>query len=95
MLVHINVLHFIYYIHNIHFDNIKYNVEAFFICNISDMDECSLNIDGCEEVCQNTVGSYKCSCTQGELSTDGKNCTGMCAAMCTLIYRYGTRPYCF
>ena len=45
------------------------------------MDECSLGIDGCEEVCENTVGSYKCSCTQGELSTNGKNCTGMCAIM--------------
>ena len=43
----------------------------------TDIDECTMDIDGCEQICENTEGSYKCSCTKGELNTDGRNCTGM------------------
>lgn len=32
----------------------------------------------CAQTCENTPGSYKCSCTSGfRLSSDGKNCEGV------------------
>lgn len=33
--------------------------------NISDIDECQKSNHGCEHLCQNTRGSYKCSCKHG------------------------------
>lgn len=31
----------------------------------------------CAQTCENTVGSYRCSCTTGfSLTSDGKNCEG-------------------
>ncbi|XP_055850904.1 dorsal-ventral patterning protein tolloid [Episyrphus balteatus] len=41
-----------------------------------DKDECSENNAGCQHHCQNTLGSYKCSCRNGyTLNDDGHNCT--------------------
>ena len=45
--------------------------------SITDVDECTHDIDGCEHNCNNTVGSFICSCNTGhDLTLDGKNCTG-------------------
>ena len=42
-----------------------------------DTDECTHDTDGCEHNCNNTVGSFFCSCNTGyALTLDGKNCTG-------------------
>ena len=42
-----------------------------------DVDECSLNTDRCSHNCQDTHGSYVCSCPAGYmLGTDGRTCTG-------------------
>lgn len=42
--------------------------------NCIDIDECALGNTGCE-YCQNTVGSYECTCLDGyELSDDQKTC---------------------
>lgn len=42
--------------------------------NCNDIDECALGNTGCE-FCQNTVGSYECTCPDGyELSSDQKTC---------------------
>lgn len=30
-----------------------------------DIDECALKIDGCDQVCVNTPGSYRCDCHSG------------------------------
>ena len=47
------------------------------IFDITDIDECSHGIDGCQHICSNTNGSYYCSCNDGyTLKQDGKNCTG-------------------
>ena len=45
--------------------------------SIADINECSLDIDGCEHNCNNNVGSFVCSCNTGYiLTSDGKNCDG-------------------
>ena len=43
-----------------------------------DMDECSINNGGCDEMCTNTNGSYVCSCNDGYiLNDDGLTCDGI------------------
>ena len=42
-----------------------------------DMDECSDLNGGCEHICINTDGSFKCYCRNGyELMADGFQCEG-------------------
>ena len=44
---------------------------------LKDDDECIENIDGCAQMCYNTVGSYTCSCADGYgLNSDGFSCNG-------------------
>ncbi|XP_028400186.1 LOW QUALITY PROTEIN: mucin-like protein [Dendronephthya gigantea] len=43
---------------------------------VGDVDECSLGIDDCGQTCNNTLGSFSCSCHQGyQLDSDKKSCT--------------------
>ncbi|XP_066294608.1 uncharacterized protein [Branchiostoma lanceolatum] len=45
-----------------------------------DIDECSTLNGGCSQTCNNTVGSYNCSCNEGfVLDGDGHNCTACCS----------------
>ena len=54
------------------------------IVKFSDVDECELNIDGCEQGCVNTDGSFMCNCTDGYvLNEDGFACDGK--SSCALI----------
>ncbi|XP_074593288.1 protein tolkin-like [Brevipalpus obovatus] len=42
---------------------------------ISDKDECSVNNGGCQHICKNTIGSYKCACHSGfVLHENGHDC---------------------
>ena len=41
-----------------------------------DINECVTQNGGCEQNCQNTIGSYSCSCLIGYL-VDDSNCTGL------------------
>lgn len=43
-----------------------------------DIDECSNDNHGCDQVCTNTPGAYQCSCSNHsyQLSSDGKTCIG-------------------
>ena len=42
-----------------------------------DINECDMNVDGCDQICVNTVGSFLCNCTDGyELNEDGISCNG-------------------
>lgn len=43
--------------------------------SITDIDECLAGIDGCEQQCDNTAGSYFCSCHDGYINQRGK-CQG-------------------
>ena len=43
----------------------------------SDIDECVQGLAGCDQNCNNTVGSYFCTCMDGyELELDNHGCTG-------------------
>ena len=43
-----------------------------------DINECSSQNGGCEQNCQNTIGSYSCSCLTGYLmDINSYNCTGL------------------
>ena len=42
-----------------------------------DIDECASSDGGCEQMCNNTVGSFYCSCGTGyQLDGNGLNCNG-------------------
>lgn len=46
---------------------------------VKEFDECTLPTHGCDHVCVNTLGSYKCECRIGyELHSDGKRCEDAC-----------------
>ena len=41
----------------------------------SDINECVADTDGCSQICNNTVGSFECSCRTGfTLLDDGRTC---------------------
>ena len=42
-----------------------------------DIDECAVNTDGCQHRCNNTVGSFYCSCFDGySLEDSSTQCYG-------------------
>lgn len=48
----------------------------------------------CAQTCENTPGSYECSCTTGfRLSSNGKNCEGVCACarVCECVCLHGCK----
>ena len=53
-----------------------------------DVNECATNNGGCEQNCQNNVGSYNCTCSTGyTLNSNGYSCTGkimICGKNCIL-----------
>ena len=65
-------LNLLFFINNIH------SYECLFLsCYITDQDECAVNIDGCDQNCHNTNGSFSCSCNNGyRLNVDDKTCDG-------------------
>ena len=45
---------------------------------ITDIDECNLNIDDCDQLCVNDVGSYHCECYDGYFrNNSSSSCVGM------------------
>lgn len=44
----------------------------------TDVDECSLGISGCDQICINTPGSYHCDCNAGFTLHGGQGAPGMC-----------------
>ena len=48
-------------------------------CSCTDIDECQLATPPCEQLCNNTEGSYLCACKDGyQLEDDGRTCEGEC-----------------
>ncbi|XP_076463979.1 tolloid-like protein 1 [Babylonia areolata] len=46
---------------------------------VKEFDECTSPNHGCDHICVNTMGSYKCECRIGyELHSDGKRCEDAC-----------------
>lgn len=51
-----------------------------------DLDECVEELHLCQQVCQNTLGSYRCSCSPGfQLSSDGTSCSGEWISVCCVL----------
>jgi hypothetical protein len=45
---------------------------------VVEFDECLGENHGCQHICVNTLGGYKCDCRIGyELHSDGKRCEGL------------------
>ena len=54
-----------------------------------DIDECVLNTDGCEQLCNNTNGLYGCFCHEDfYLAPNGRNCIPVCGG--NFNQSYGT-----
>ena len=52
-----------------------------------DLNECSERFSGCEQLCNNTDGSYQCGCREGyTLNTDGMTCDGR--PICSYVLNY-------
>ena len=49
-----------------------------------DVDECLADTDDCDQVCNNTVGSFTCSCGPGYLGT-GNDCRGKSHCLCVCV----------
>ena len=63
-----------YLIRLILLSNIFYLPSHFF----TDVDECVSDTSGCEQQCNNTIGSYYCTCSEGySLENDNHSCAGM------------------
>ncbi|PVD37829.1 hypothetical protein C0Q70_00431 [Pomacea canaliculata] len=62
-------------------DDIKSSGNKLYVKFVSDgsFDECTVSNHGCDHICVNTLGSYKCECRIGyELHSDGKRCEDAC-----------------
>ena len=45
--------------------------------SFKDINECAVNNGDCEQLCNNSIGSYWCSCVAGyTLDTNNMNCSG-------------------
>ena len=54
---------------------------------IIDINECSEESHNCDQICTNTVGSFKCSCADGfKLSSDGRTCSGIQRTLYTVYF---------
>ena len=50
-----------------------------------DINECSSGNGGCDQYCNNSIGSYECSCSIGfSLSSDRHNCSGLSPFICKI-----------
>ena len=65
----------------------EFNTTVFFWFYL-DINECN-GVNDCQQMCQNTDGSYVCSCTDGfTLEADGRSCAGIHYSCIYIIYIY-------
>ena len=69
----------IFHIHKVEF----FIFDSFVFCHnqvrvlVVDVNECSTDQGGCDHFCENSVGSFWCSCRNGfALAPDGSTCSG-------------------
>lgn len=54
----------------------KFNIKNLHFDLLSDIDECTLLINNCEQICVDTIGSFNCSCRDGfVLNSDQSSCS--------------------
>ena len=59
---------------------------SFWLPLLTDINECSINTDGCAHSCSNTIGSYTCSCRTGyRLASNGRSCEGILGVASIII----------
>ena len=62
--------------------NFLRDIRYFTIMVTIDIDECSMQVDECDHTCNNTLGSYTCSCNDGYLlDRNGLQCNGKYVAI--------------
>ena len=62
-------------------------MNSFSSCNVSDINECLTNNGGCDHQCDNSIGSYSCSCRDGyRLNIDNHTCEGTCISSLGILY---------
>ena len=55
----------------------------------ADVNECATNNGGCDHYCNDTFGSFECSCMDGySLSGDGRSCSGKSSTR-SVLWFYG------
>lgn len=59
---------------------------VFFSC--PDIDECATGSHQCSHTCQNTVGSYTCTCPTGYTLSNGRVCTGESIRLSIITFSY-------
>jgi len=53
------------------------------LCVSIDVDECAVGNGGCQYACENTPGSFICTCPPGyQLASDFRHCQGILATLC-------------
>lgn len=54
---------------------VNFGNDGYLVSYLVDVDECELNVDECEQICIDTVGSYDCDCLSNyTLHSDGLRC---------------------
>ena len=61
--VHVNILKCVHFMTNLH-------------CGVTDIDECASGNGNCSQICDNTKGSFQCSCGVGYEQDSTFNCKG-------------------
>ena len=47
------------------------------VCSFTERDECEVNNGGCQQLCEDTLGAFRCACLPGfKLSANKKDCEG-------------------
>ena len=60
----------------------------FLVCIVAEIDECSLGIHNCTQVCENMNGSYTCSCLIGYiLDPNGYTCNGISTVLNFVLHQ--------
>ena len=56
---------------------VLYRFISYCISNFKDINECTTSNGGCEQICNNTIGSFMCSCLFGFTLSMDKFCSGI------------------
>lgn len=70
-------------------------IHSSLISDFIDHDECSNGTDDCEQICNNHVGGYQCTCELGcKLNDDEATCSGIYGnTISAVVYTVGKEVY--